>query len=100
MGEATTLLDSRNIAELVIYFETGDSIEKILTKLFHIHSSFPSQSQPVYNSQLCADKLEALSQEQGWDEAVVADYSEDMKLLGSRQRGQQKRALALEAGAV
>ena len=91
MGEATTLLDSRNITELVIYFETGDSIEKILTKLFHIHSSFPSQSQPVYNSQLCADKLEALSQEQGWDEAVVADYSEDMKLLGSRQRGQTVR---------
>ena len=73
---------------------------KILIKPFRIHSSFPSQSQPIYNNQLCADKLEALSQEQGREEAVVADYSEDMKLLGSRQRGQQKRALALEAGAV
>ena len=30
----------------------------------------------------------------------VADYSEDMKLLGCGERGQQKRALALEAGAV
>ena len=36
-----------------------------------MHSSFPPQPKPVYNSQLCADKLEALSQEQGREEAVV-----------------------------
>jgi len=61
-GQATTLLDPRNIAESVIYFETGDSIEKILTKLFHIHSSLPPQPKPVYNSQLCANKLGAVRQ--------------------------------------
>ena len=72
-------------------FENGNSLQKILTRLFRIYISFPLQSQPVYNSQLCADKLEALSQEQGREEAVVADYSEDMKLLGSRQRGQTVR---------
>ena len=65
MGEDTTLLDSRNIAESVIYFETGDSIEKILTKLFHIHNSLPPQPKPVYNSQLCASKLGAVRKGSG-----------------------------------
>jgi len=40
-------------------FETGHSVEKISIILFRIHSSLSPQPKLVYNSQLCAGKLEA-----------------------------------------